>query len=351
MHFLKSGTGGATHEDDLVDLALGDVGVLEHLLHRGHALSEVGAAKLLELGTGQLGVVVLTFGEGLAADLSLERAGEDALGLLASSAETAESTVVALDVDAGLLLEVSNAEVDDAVVEVLTAQVGVTVGGLDLKDTVLNGQEGHIESATAEVENEHIALALSLLVETVGDSGSGGLVDDALHVETGDLAGVLGGLALGVVEVSGDSHDGVLDLLAEVGLSDLLHLDEDHGGDFLSLELLLLPLELDDDHGLVAGAGLNLEGPQLNVLLHNLVLELAADQPLGVEDGVSGVSSGLVLGSVTNEALFLGEGNVGGCRVDTLIVGNDFNFVVLEHTHAGVGGSQVNTDGGHVFGV
>jgi hypothetical protein len=40
-----------------------------------------------------------------------------------------------------------------------------------------------------------------LLVEAVRERRRGGLVDDALDLEAGDLARVLGGLALAVVEV------------------------------------------------------------------------------------------------------------------------------------------------------
>jgi len=338
-------TGGATNKDDFVNLVLGDVGILKDLLNWGHALSEVGSAKFLELGTGKVGGVVLTFSEGLAEDFGLESSGKDALCLLALGAETTESTGISLNADAGLLLEVSNAVVDDAVIEVLTTKMSVTVSGLDLEDTVLNGEEGDIESATTEIEDEDVSLTFTLFVETVSDSGSGGLVDDSLDVETSDLTGVLGSLTLGVIEVSGDSDDSILDGLAEVGLSDFLHLDEDHGGDLFSLELLDLSLELDDDHGLVVSTGLNFEGPKLAISLDDLVLELSADKTLGVEDGVGGVSGGLVLGGVSDEALFLSEGNVGRGGVDTLIVSDDFNFVVLEHTNAGVGGSEINTDG------
>lgn len=47
-----------------------------------------------------------------------------------------------------LALELSGEVVDQALIEVLTTQVGVTSGGLHLEDTLLNGQQGHIEGAT-----------------------------------------------------------------------------------------------------------------------------------------------------------------------------------------------------------
>lgn len=47
-----------------------------------------------------------------------------------------------------LALELGGKVVDQALIEVLSSQVGVTGGGLDLKDTLLNGQQGHIEGST-----------------------------------------------------------------------------------------------------------------------------------------------------------------------------------------------------------
>jgi len=98
-------------------------------------------------------------------------------------------------------------------------------GSLDSKDTSLDVEEGDIESTTTEIVDENVALLLRLTgTKTVGNGGSSGLVDDTEDVETGNGTGVLGGLSLVVVEVGRDSDDGLLDLLAELGLGNLLHL-------------------------------------------------------------------------------------------------------------------------------
>ena len=73
----------------------------------------------------------------------------------------------------------------------------------------------------------------TLLVKTVRDCGGGTLVDNTENNKTGDGTGVLGGLALIIVEVGRDGGDGVGDLLSKVGLSGLLHLDQDHCRDIL----------------------------------------------------------------------------------------------------------------------
>ncbi len=97
--------------------------------------------------------------------------------------------------------------VHQPVVKVLSAQVRVTGGRLDLENTVLDSQERDIEGTAAQVKDEDILLALALFVETVGDGSGGGLVDDTEDVHARDGAGVLGGLALGVVEVGRDGDD------------------------------------------------------------------------------------------------------------------------------------------------
>ncbi len=72
-------------------------------------------------------------------------------------------------------------------------------------------REGDIEGTTTKIEDEDVALSLDLLVETVGDSGRSGLVDDTEDVQAGDETSILGSLTLRVVEVGGDSDDGIVD--------------------------------------------------------------------------------------------------------------------------------------------
>jgi hypothetical protein len=232
--------------------------------------------------------------------------------------------------------------VDHAGVKVLTTQVSVTSGGLDFEDTVFNGQEGHIESTTSEIEDENVALTGGLLVQTISDGGGGRLVDDTLDGETSDGSGVLGGLTLAVVEVGGDGDDGRLDGGAQVGLSDLLHLLEDHGGDLLRGEDLGLTHVLNLNVGLVAVLLDDLEGPVLGVVLDHGVGELAADQTLGVEDGVGGVHGDLVLGSITDQTLRVSETDIRGGGAVSLIVGDDLHAIVLPDTNAGVGSSEID---------
>jgi hypothetical protein len=50
-------------------------------------------------------------------------------------------------------------------------------------------------------------LSIHLLVETIGDSSSGRLVDNTEDVHTGYGSCVLGSLLTGVVEVRGDDND------------------------------------------------------------------------------------------------------------------------------------------------
>jgi len=61
-------SGRASNEDDVMNLPLADVGVLEHLLDRWHALAEEGKAELFKLGSRDCGAEVFSLSKRLTVD-------------------------------------------------------------------------------------------------------------------------------------------------------------------------------------------------------------------------------------------------------------------------------------------
>lgn len=172
--------------------------------------------------------------------------------------------------------------------------MSVTVGGLDLENTLLDFQNGHIESTTTQVENGDDTVIL--LLQTVGKGSSSRLVHDTKNVETGNLTSVLGSLTLRVVEVGGDRNNSVLDGLAEVVLSGLPHLAENETtnlrrGVFLATSL---------NPGITVGVLNNLVRNLVDITLDLRVGELASNQTLCGEESVLRVDNSLALGGDTD---------------------------------------------------
>ena len=85
-----------------------------------------------------------------------------------------------------LALELVHEVLHHAVIEILTAQMGVASRGLDFENTALDRQQRHIKRTAAQIKDQNVAARFGdlLLVQTVGDGGGCRLVDDALDVET-----------------------------------------------------------------------------------------------------------------------------------------------------------------------
>ena len=335
-------TGGAADEDDLGQIGELKLGVAQGIGDRLLAALEQVTGDLLELGAGQRVVEVqragLVHGDERQVDDGLLGSGELLLGVLGSLLQTLQGHGILAQVDAVLRLELVGHPVDDALIPVVAAEVVVAVGGEDLEHAVGQIEQGHVEGAAAEVEDEDLLL-LVLLVQTIGERGGRGLVDDALNVEAGDAAGVLGGLTLGVIEVRGDGDDGLGDGLAKILLGVGLHLGEGHGADLLRRELLAV----DHDDATTVAALLDLVRNGLELVLN--LGELAAHEALDGKDGVLGVGHGLVLSGLAHDAVALGaEAHDGRRGAVALSVDDRGGGAALEHGHRGVGGTQVDTE-------
>ena len=101
------------------------------------------------------------------------------------------------------------------IVEVIAAQVRITVGRQYFKYAIAKFQNGYIEGAAAEVVYQNLVGAF-FLVKTVGQRCCGRFIDDSLDIQTRDSARVLGCLLLCVGEVSRYGDDRFGYLLAEI---------------------------------------------------------------------------------------------------------------------------------------
>ena len=272
-------------------------------------------------------------------DLGLRGGRQLDLGLLGGFLQPLQRELVVAQVDALLLLELVGQIADQPHVEVFAAQEGVAVGRLHLEHAVADLEDRNIEGAAAEVVDRDGAGLL--LVEAVGERGRGRLVDDAHHLEAGDLAGVLGGLALGVVEVGGNGDDGLLDLLAEIGFRRLLHLLQDEGGDLRGRILLAVDL----DPGVAVGGLGNLVGDELLVLLHRRVVVAPSDQALDREDGLFRIGDRLALGRLADETLaVVREGDDRRRGAHAFGVLDDFGILAFHDGDARIRGAEVDAD-------
>jgi NAD-specific glutamate dehydrogenase len=169
-------------------------------------LLEVVHAEIFKAGTSNGRVEVNAIVQRVNFNVRLGGRRQSSLGPFAGSAETAERSLVVRNVLAVATLKVLHEKFYHAVIKVFSTQVGISGCGLDFKDSFLNGQQGHVECTSTQVENKNI-LFFSLLVQTVGNGSGRRLVDDTEHVQAGNSTGVLGGLALGVIEIGRDSNN------------------------------------------------------------------------------------------------------------------------------------------------
>src|SRR5690606_30237785 len=297
----------------------------------------------LELGARQLHRQVLRPGgvggdEGQV-DLGLCRGRQLDLGLLRGLLEALEGELVVAQVDALLLLELVGEIADQAHVEVLAAEERVAVGRRDLEHAGADFEHGDVERTAAQVVDRD--RSGRLLVEAVGERGGGRLVDDAQHLQAGDLAGVLGGLPLGVVEIGRNGDDGLLDLLAEIALGRFLHLLKDHRGDLRRR----IGFALGFDPGVAVAVLHDLVGNEFLVLLDHRVVVAPADQTLDREEGVLRVGDRLSLGRLADEALVrIGKSHDRRRGAGAFRVLDHPAILAVHHSDAGIGRTEVDAD-------
>ena len=131
------------------------------------------------------------------------------------------------------------------------------------------------------------------------------------------------------------------DLLAEIGLSRLLHLAEDVGADLAWRIFLAAGL-----NPCVAVVALD-DGVrhQALVLGDQRIVEAAADQALDGIEGVRRIGDGLALGGLSDEALpAVAEGDHAGGGACAFAILDHMDVAALHDRHARIGRAQVDSD-------
>ena len=325
----RGDAGGTAHHHDLVEFGRLELGVLEGLLHRHPAAINQLGGQLFKLGAGEVEVEVLGAlgggGDERQVDLALGGTGELDLGLLGSLGEALQGLLVLAQVNALIGLEIVSQIVDDHLVEVIAAQVGVTGGGEHFEHAIPHFQHRHVEGAAAQVEHQDALIALA--VKAVGQGRRSGLVDDAQHLKAGDLAGILGGLALGVVEVGGNGDHRLGDGFTEVFAGVFRQLAQHLGTHLLGGELLVQHRALHLD----VGARL------LDAIAHFLrlfvdLVDPTADEALDRIESVLGIHHRLTLGDLAHQLILVfGVGHHGRGRAEPFGVGYHSWLAALHH--------------------
>ena len=220
----------------------------------------------------------------------------------------------------------------------VAAEVVVAGGRDDLDEVVGDIEDGHVECAAAEVEDEDL-LDFPAPAEAVCHGRRGRLVDDAQHLEAGYLPGVLGGLALVVVEICRDRDDGLLDGPPEEFLRVFFQLREHSGGHLLGQH----PRPVGVYIGASLVARLDAVVEAFEVLVGEVVIG-APDEALHRVDGVVGIRNLLVEGGLPDYAVAVLPRDDRGSRPLAVGIDDDLRFPVLEDRHAGVGRPQIDAD-------
>ena len=234
---------------------------------------------------------------------------------LRSFLDTLHRHLVAGKVNTALHPEALYDPIDDALVKIIATQTVVARRSQNFLYAVTHLNDGHVKSTAAQVI--HHDLLIVVLIYTIGKGRSGRLVDDTLHIQTGNFTGILGCLTLCIRKVSryGDHRAG--NSLAQICFRVRLQLLQYHRGNLLRSITFIV-----NGH-LVIGAHFSLNRSNRTV----------------------GVGDGLTLCHLPHHA-FAGFGKSHHRRrgAGALGIGDDDGFTALNDCNTGIGCAQIDTN-------
>ena len=200
--------------------------------------------------------------------------------------------------------------------------------------------------SASKVEYEALSLLIgAVTIDTESQSCSNWLRNHSLTHQPCNGTSIHGGFLLCRVEICRHCHNASLDGALKLQLSTYFTLCQYLGGDELWVESFNLTI----DSCLIVWSFLSAldqgERPSEHILLDVLIVELEAQQPLRVIEGVVQILHHLVYrGIAHNFVSILFNGYNGWYRLRTRIILHDIDslLVLLPDTDAGVRGAEIN---------
>ncbi len=201
----------------------------------------------------------------------------------------------------------------------------ITVGRLDLKNTIAYFKNWYIKGAASQVKYRN--LSISLFVQPKGEGCRCRLIYNPFYFQPCNTPGIFGGLPLAVIKIGGHSDHGFSYFFTEIILCCLSHLLKYHGR-YLSGAVIL---PSDRNTCIPIGCLANLIGKNLDIILYLRWIVLSTNKPLNRKDSVFRVGNGLSLRGLAHQPLSsIGKGNYGrGCSASFCI--GDYNRVPALH--------------------
>ena len=230
-------------------------------------------------------------------------------------------------------------KIHDAQIKVFPAQMGVAVGGFDLKHSVPDFKDGDVKGAAPQVE--HGNLFFLFFVQAIGKGSGRGFVDDPQDIEAGNPARILGGLALAVVKIGRNRDDGIRDGFPQEILGRLFQMGQDKGRNLGRAVIAVVQLDLDAS----IGRFFNLIRQISDVLLHFRGIIFPPDEAFDPENGIFRIGHGLAFGNLPDEALpGFGRGHDGRRCPSAFGIGDHDGFVVFKYGYTGIGRPEIDSD-------
>jgi len=163
--------------------------------------------------------------------------GSDHLGrkrflcLLRRVPDSLERHRIFRQIDLFLLFVSVHDVIRQTLVEIIPAQVVVSRRRQNFDQVVADLDQGNVKRSAAQVIH-HDFLRLTM-IQSVSKRRGGRLIDNTHHLQPGDPARVLRGLALGIVEIRRNSDDRLADTLSKITLRIFFQFHQNKSGNFL----------------------------------------------------------------------------------------------------------------------